>query len=44
VKEHEAILNAILSQDEQALKEAVTTHILNSKRTIGLILKVDRML
>ncbi|WP_094551620.1 GntR family transcriptional regulator [Petroclostridium xylanilyticum] len=44
VKEHEAILNAILSQDEQALKEAVTTHILNSKRTVGLILKVDRML
>jgi len=44
VKEHEAILNAILSEDEEALKEALTVHSYNAKRTIGLILKVNEIL
>lgn len=44
VKEHEAILNAILSEDEQSLKEALKVHIYNAKRAVGLILKVDKIL
>ena len=44
VKEHEAILNAILSEDEEALREALRTHNRNSKKTIGHILKVDKIL
>lgn len=44
VKEHESILNAILSEDEEALKEALRIHIYNAKRAIGLILKVDKIL
>lgn len=44
VKEHETILNAIVAKDETALKEALTTHIYNAKRAIGLILKVDKII
>lgn len=44
VKEHEAILNSILTEDEESLREALRVHNRNSKRTIGLILKVDKIL
>jgi DNA-binding GntR family transcriptional regulator len=44
VKEHEVILDAILSENEEALREALKTHNRNSKRTIELILKVDKIL
>ncbi|MFV0314077.1 MAG: GntR family transcriptional regulator, partial [Anaerotignum sp.] len=44
VKEHIAILDAILSEDEFALQEALTNHITNAKTAIGLILKVDNII
>lgn len=44
VREHEAILNAIKSEDEAALKEAVTIHQQNAKRAVGLILRVNKMI
>jgi len=44
VKEHQAILDAILTEDEDALKEALTIHITNAKTAIGLILKVDKII
>lgn len=44
VKEHEAILNAILSEDEEAAKEAMRVHIYNARKAIELILKVDKIL
>nr|WP_281350091.1 FCD domain-containing protein [Alkalibaculum sporogenes] len=44
VKEHEIILNAILSEDEQALRDALHLHIDNAKQAVSLILKVDKML
>lgn len=44
VKEHEAILNSILSYDEDSLKKNLRLHINNSKKAIELILKVDKIL
>jgi DNA-binding GntR family transcriptional regulator len=44
VKEHEVILDAIFSEDEEALKEAFLVHINNAKRAVGLILKVYKIL
>lgn len=44
VKEHEAILNAILSEDEEALKKTLKTHINNAKTAVRLILKVYKIL
>ena len=44
VKEHESILNAILSEDEGALRDALTVHNYNAKKTIDLILKVNNIL
>lgn len=44
VKEHEMILQAILDEDEQGLRQALTTHMLNAKHAVGLILKVDQIL
>lgn len=44
VYEHEAILNAILSEDEDLLKQAVITHNRNAKTAVSLILKVDKIL
>ncbi|SNS17540.1 DNA-binding transcriptional regulator, GntR family [Anaerovirgula multivorans] len=44
VKEHQVILDAILSQDEDALKEAIRVHIYNAKTAIALILKVYKIL
>ncbi|WHH58506.1 hypothetical protein [Petroclostridium sp. X23] len=41
--EHELILNAILAEDEAALKEAITIHIESARTSIGLILKVNKM-
>lgn len=44
VKEHSAILDALLAEDEVALREALITHITNAKTAIGLILKVDNII
>ncbi len=44
VKEHEMILQAIFNEDEAALREALTVHMLNAKHAVGLILKVDQIL
>lgn len=44
VVEHKAILDAILKQDLNALKNAVETHICNSRKTMQLIFKVNQML
>lgn len=44
VKEHESILNAILTEDEDSLKDALRIHMFNAKRAVGLILKVDKIL
>lgn len=43
VAEHEAILNAILAADADALKAAVETHINNSRRAFQLIFKLNQM-
>lgn len=44
VREHELILEAILSEDEESLKKAMQLHYENSKKAIGLILKVHQMI
>lgn len=44
VREHEAILNAILGGDEQALRKAVIDHNMSTKQTVSLILKVNKLL
>lgn len=43
VAEHEAILNAALHADLDALHQAVTTHIGNSRRALQLIFKVNQI-
>ena len=43
VKEHQAIYDAILSSDPEAVRRAVTTHIENSRRALQLIFKVSQM-
>ena len=44
VKEHEAILEAAFAGDPEKLREAVTTHLNNSRNALQLIFKVNRMI
>jgi len=44
VKEHEAILEAAFAGDLEKLREAVTTHLNNSRKALQLIFKVNRMI
>ena len=44
VEEHQAIFDAILKQDQNALQKAIENHILNSKKTLHLIFKVNQIL
>lgn len=44
VIEHQNIVKALLSGDEDQLREALTIHNRNGKRAVSLILKVDKML
>lgn len=43
VEEHEAIYDAIVASDTDALLAAVSTHIENSRRALQLIFKVNQM-
>jgi DNA-binding FadR family transcriptional regulator len=43
VDEHQAILDAILASDEEALKTAVAAHLNNSRTALQLIFKVNQM-
>ena len=44
VKEHEAILEAAFAGDLEKLREAVTTHLNNSRKALQLIFKVNQMI
>lgn len=44
VREHQGILQAILSKDEELLREKVTEHMNNSVNAICKILRIERML
>ena len=44
VKEHEHILNAILDENEEEVRRAVTVHNANAKRAVSLIIKVNQIL
>lgn len=44
VKEHFDIFDAILAEDEDLVKSTLSSHILNGKSTVGLILKIDTIL
>jgi DNA-binding GntR family transcriptional regulator len=41
IDEHQQILNAIVSQDENALEKAIRLHIENARSTVYMILKMD---
>ncbi len=43
VEEHQAILDAAFASDLDALRNAVTTHLNNSKKALQLIFKVSQM-
>jgi DNA-binding GntR family transcriptional regulator len=43
VKEHQAILDAAFAEDADALREAVSRHIENSRRALQLIFKVSQI-
>lgn len=43
VEEHQAILNAALASDLDALVNAITTHLNNSRKALLLIFKVNQM-
>lgn len=44
VEEHQAILDAALASDLDALKAAVTAHLNNSRKALQLIFKVNQMI
>ncbi len=44
VEEHQAIFDAILNQNQSELQAAIENHILNSKKTLHLIFKVNQIL
>lgn len=44
IKEHEAILQALLDGDEALAKEALVTHLSNSKQVITSILKIEKII
>ena len=43
-QEHQAILDAALASDLDALKAAVTAHLNNSRKALQLIFKVNQMI
>ena len=44
IEEHQAIFDAILRQNQDELKTAIENHILNTKKTMHLIFKVNQIL
>ena len=44
IEEHQAIFDAILRQNQEELKTAIENHILNTKKTMHLIFKVNQIL
>jgi DNA-binding GntR family transcriptional regulator len=44
VLEHRSIMEAIMAEDEDALRKAVTTHLVNAKRAVELIIKVNKII
>jgi len=44
VREHEDILKAILAEDEEGVKRAVTVHNANAKHAVSLIIRVNQIL
>lgn len=44
IQEHEAVLRSMLEGDEEQARQALTTHLVNSKQVIISILKIDNIL